>query len=382
MKILLASTGSDISSGAVRCLIELAENLSIRGIEVLVIIPKPGNIEPALMARNIRYKYVHEYHSWYTSEKHKKNHFLLKRILNVKTFFQIRKLIKSEHIDIVHENALTAYVAAKAAQSSGIPVVWHIREFMEEDLGISFYNKKYSEQIINKSDILIAISQSVADRWKSSFSVPIEVVYDGVPVENYFVERNGFENNREIKIIIYGRIVEPKGQLFFFHGMQRVLESIHDPVKIYWAGFIEDEDYYHQICDFIKSSGMKERVEYLSQVSDMKEVLKDMDIVAVCSHQEGFGRVTVESMLAGCIVVGADTGATKEIISNGHNGYLYREADLSNFVDTMTKTIRNIDEARKMIPYAQETARDRFSIETNINSIIRVYNRVLGDDSI
>lgn len=378
MKVLLASTGSDISSGAVKCLLELSLSLINNHIDVLVTIPKRGNIEEELKKRKIPYRYIHEYHSWYTSEKHKKNKFLLKKILNYKAFFQMRNLLKKEKIDIVHENALTAYVAAWAAESLKIPVVWHIREFMEEDLNISFYNKNYSIKKINKSSQLISISKSIANKWNKVFSAPMTVIYDGIPISNYLV-RTKKRNASAINIIIYGRIVEPKGQLFFFNGMHNVLKKLHKThkIKIYWAGSIEDKEYFDVIIDFINKNNLNTNVEYLGEISNVKKVLKDMDIVTVCSKQEGFGRVTVESMLAGCIVLGADTGATKEIIRHGDNGFLYKQAEIDDFVDKMIYIIENIESSRMIAEKAKYEAISKFSIDQNVEKIMDVYNGLL-----
>ena len=47
------------------------------------------------------------------------------------------------------------------------------------------------------------------------------------------------------------------------------------------------------------------------------------DIFIMNSKAEGFGRVTVEAMLAGCLVLGRRTGGTLEIIDNAKNGILY-----------------------------------------------------------
>src|SRR5699024_11700196 len=52
------------------------------------------------------------------------------------------KYLKKENPNILHINALTSGNVAKCAEDLNIPVVWHIREFMEEDLGIDFVNPK------------------------------------------------------------------------------------------------------------------------------------------------------------------------------------------------------------------------------------------------
>ena len=50
-----------------------------------------------------------------------------------------------------------------------------------------------------------------------------------------------------------------------------------------------------------------------------------MDIALVASCSEAFGRVTVEAMLAGMLVIGADVAGTSELICDGVNGILYED---------------------------------------------------------
>lgn len=52
-----------------------------------------------------------------------------------------------------------------------------------------------------------------------------------------------------------------------------------------------------------------------------------MHAALVCSSSEAFGRVTLESMLSGLPVIGADTAGTGELIINGMNGLLYKNKD-------------------------------------------------------
>ena len=376
MRILLASTGYDISSGATRCLIELAVQLKRRGLQVLVVIPKHGNIENYLKEESIPYFYVHEYHSWYTSEKHIKNKFFIKRLLNIKSLVQMIMLIKWKKIDVVHVNALTAYIAGWAGSICRVPVVWHIREFMEEDLNITFYNRDYAIKKLNKATQMVAISKAIKDKWKKELSVPISVIYDGIPIQNYYVIRENIPIEK-IKIIIYGRIVPPKGQLFFFQGIKNIISDIDKKIECYWAGQIEDLTYFHEIQNFIEYNQLTDIVTYLGEVSNIKSVLENMDVVCVCSRQEGFGRVTVEAMLSGCCVLGADTGATKEIINDNSKGYLYEYGNIESFSEKLKLIIENIEDVKQIAENAQEYAMKTFSIENNVNKILEIYQKVL-----
>ena len=56
-----------------------------------------------------------------------------------------------------------------------------------------------------------------------------------------------------------------------------------------------------------------------------------------------FGRVTVESMLGKCLVVGAASGATTELIQDGVNGILYQPDDEADFCKKLTACIEQFD---------------------------------------
>lgn len=379
MNILLAATGSESFSGAAKCLVELAKGLRNNGYKILVLLPDKGDIENLLKSENIDYCVIKQHQAWYVylDDAHPNRYPRIKQIVNRKAVIAIKKLIRTNHIDIVHENASTAYAAAVAAEECHIPVVWHLREFLEEDLGITFFDQKYSEKIMNRATVAIAISQAVKDKWSQQLNIPIQVIHDGLPVENYFVERN-FKPDGRLNILIYGRIVPQKGQLFFFQALAKYVK-LYTSEKIHccWAGMIEDQDYYDSIIALQHEHGMDEYCDYLGEVSDVKKVLQNTDIVAVCSEMEGFGRVTAESMLAGTVVLGADTGATTELIQDGENGFLYKSHDIDSFVIKLHQIVENQENALKAAKLGQIKARQEYSLEHDVKQVGGVYERLV-----
>ena len=377
MKVLLAATGGEFFSGASHCLLELAEKLISRGIEVIVIIPGRGDVEQELRKRDIRYFFIHEYHSWYISDHCQKNKFQLKRLVNLLSIYKIKNLIKREAIDLIHVNALTAYTAGKAAIELGKPVVWHIREFMEEDLNISFYNKRYSLTILNRANCCIAISHSIYEKWSNILNLPLIVVNDGVPVNNYYVEEK--KRHNKINVLLYGRIVTGKGQDFYIKGAIKALESIVTACEFYFAGKIEDQEYYQKCCCLIKESSFEHKIHYIGEIANIKELLSRTDLVCVCSKMEGFGRVTVEAMLGKCLVLGTDTGATGEIVKDRETGLLYRSDDLEDFVRKLKDAVNCYNDYEQIITDGQRYALEHFSIDRNVDKIIEIYRAVMQE---
>ena len=60
-----------------------------------------------------------------------------------------QKTIINEKIDIVHLNTSYIYVPAQAAIKCDVPVIWHLREFLEEDQSKRIWNRKKGYQLIN-----------------------------------------------------------------------------------------------------------------------------------------------------------------------------------------------------------------------------------------
>ena len=92
---------------------------------------------------------------------------------------------------------------------------------MDEDLGISFYDLEFTKKLVNKSDALIAISKAVRDKWSNVFDASISVIADGLPINSFYIPFSEKQvMNHTINVLIYGRIVRGKGQLFFFQGTE------------------------------------------------------------------------------------------------------------------------------------------------------------------
>lgn len=382
MKILIAATSSEADSGASKCLIELSKELLIRKYEVIVSLPREGILEDTLKRNGIPYVILHEYHSWYTGPQFKNNNFLIKKLLNKLSIFRSVRFIKKNNIDIVHVNALTAFTVGRAAEICRVPVVWHMREFMEEDLGIKFYDKKYSVKVLDHASVGIAISNSIKDKWSKIFSLPIITVNDGIPIENYYVDRYKNIAKDTINVLIYGRIVPQKGQDFFFKSIKYYIDNFeNNRIKCLWAGFIENEDYFNLIQKYIYNNNMERICEYLGNINDVKGMLSKADIVCVCSKQEGFGRVTIESQLAGAIVLGADSGATSEIIQDGETGYLYHYNDIKDFSNKLAYILNNMDQASIAAKRGQENAVNNYSISANVDSIEKIYRELMDNST-
>lgn len=93
----------------------------------------------------------------------------------------------------------------------------------------------------------------------------------------------------------------------------------------------------------------------------------------MCSENEGLGRVSVEAMFYGCLVIGRNSGGTKDFILNNETGLLFN--DMNECVIAMKKAVSDNNET--IIQNAQLFAQNNFSIEKYGEKILHIYNKVL-----
>ena len=246
---------------------------------------------------------------------------------------------------------------------------------MEEDLNITFYSRYYSLNILNKACRLIAISQPIYDKWSQIITAPMDVIYDGVPIENYYIAKK--EKHDKINVLLYGRIVPGKGQIFYIDAAIKAVKNITVACDFYLAGIIEDQEYYDECCTAIRKSNLGHRIHYIGEILDIKDLLMRTDIVCICSKMEGFGRVTVEAMLGKCLVLGANTGATAEIINDGETGLLYKSDDIKDFTHKLTTVINHYETYANIISEGQKYALNNFTNENNASKIVGLYEELM-----
>ncbi|KFJ06043.1 glycosyltransferase, family 1 [Bifidobacterium thermophilum] len=362
INVLLAATSSESFSGASKCLVELAEKLQEDPeFNVVVTMPHHGDLEKILAEKRIRFYVVKEYQSWYRDEGKDNKGYRLKRIANYVSVLKLMRIIRAEKINVVHENAATAYVPALAAKILHVPYIWHLREFMQEDLHISFTDEKYSNRLIDSASQIVAISTPIAESWSRKVQSPITVIHDGIPINEFYSCADKALNT----IAIYGRIVPGKGQLLFFQAAALLIHKYHRNLRFLWAGKIEDEDYYHEIVDAIQRCGISDYCSYLGEINNVPNFLDEVGIVCVCSTKEGFGRVTVESMLSSCLVVASNSGANVEIIRDKENGLIF-DNTAQGLADALEWALNHEDLCRCIVVNARNEAKEKYSLDADV----------------
>lgn len=380
MKILLIATYAGLT-GASFSLLGVVNQLTMLGQNVKVVLPAHGPLEEHLKQRNISYEVIRSY-PWVETPQNmrrfkKKCFWMIKQCYNKIAERKIEKLIRREKFDVVHINAFTAGVGSLAAGRTDTPLVWHIREFVTDDLGKQFWQEETAMQRLANADCAIAISESVRERFmKGSPSAQIVTVYNGIDPKPYLdLETREIFSGSDIKLMVAGRIVPEKGQREVIEAVSQLRRRGYTQLKLDLVGGYSETEYVRSLRDYIRSEGLEDAVRFCGNTDRMAETWNTADIAVVSSKFEAFGRVTAEAMMAGALVIGADTAGTKELVGSEY-GLLYQQGSAESLAEQIAHAIEHPEQMREIAKRACEHSLSRYTAEQNAKAILDIYRKV------
>lgn len=376
MKILYVGADA-LVCGAGYSMIKLIEELKAKDCDVVPVVRK-GNSEGVLTEKGIPH-YIVNAQSWALSNSYSRTKRIVigivKYFMNIKCYFQYLKIIQKEKPDIIHINALTTYPIAQAAVKAKTPFVWHIREMLEEDFDISFWNKQFAYSLMKKATYFIAISKCVESKYKKIVGNKIRCIYNGVDRQQFYNAEHEIFNNDIITITMAGRINENKGQRRCLENLISLLKA-NPNIILQFAGTGEECDIQElkNICQ--KNQLTDSQVRFLGFVKDMGKLWSETDIAIVYSKFEAFGRVTVEAKMAGALVVGYKSGGTVELIEDGKTGFLFDDYSAS-LADVVSNIVSEKKKARNIAIEGRNQVESVFTSERNTMEIVKLYKEIL-----
>lgn len=370
MKIL-AVTHETSLSGANKSLVSIAETLGDKVQFDFVLNSADGELVDALKGLNVNLIYEN-YGWWFAQTRSNKLKKLYRKVNDGIKYYlhrypseQLIERLRAEKYDIVYTNTGTVDYGAIIAEKIGVPHIWHVREFGKEDFGFqNLCSQKYYRKIYGSAALIIAISNAIKQKYSSyADESNIRVIYNGFDVQSLYAPFRRHELSKKVSILMCGQVCAAKGQDQAIAACKKLIGKGY-PIELNLAGNIDR--------DYLKSTAPGyENYKWLilhGQVKNMYELRNSMDLELVCSRSEAFGRVTIEAMLHGVPVIGANTGGTVEMIENGETGLLYELGNTDKLAEAIESLITDGEKYNYIANKAQDYAKG-FTIEKTAESV-------------
>ncbi|MCZ7570655.1 MAG: glycosyltransferase family 4 protein [Ardenticatenaceae bacterium] len=210
------------------------------------------------------------------------------------------------------------------------------------------------------------------------------IIHNGIDVEPYLQCRQHQATPREdrpLKLLYAGRLAPEKGVDTAIKAMAGVVfgRRLGDVrLSIVGSGTPDYEDVLQQL---VIEAGLTDSVAFLGRVprEAMPELLPQFDVLVFPSiWKEPFGRVLLEAMISGLVVVAAGHGAPCEIVADGENGLLFTPGDAEDLAEKIATLAGDDQTRRRLVDAGAQTVLERFTIARMLDQIENCLKDVAG----
>jgi glycosyltransferase involved in cell wall biosynthesis len=289
---------------------------------------------------------------------------------------RLRALVREERPDLIHSNGNKSHLLASLAAVKGIPIVWHVRDF----IGSRRVMARLLGAARGRAASAIAISKAVGEDVEATLpGLPVDVVYNAIDVES-FAPGPGDGRHLDalagapalrdggVRVGLVATFAHWKGHGVFIEAAARALGSLPaESVRFYVVG----GPVYATRGSQVSQESLKARAERLGIAGEVAfagfqgeiaGVYRALDIVVHASTQpEPFGRTIVEAMACGRPVIASRAGGAAEIFDHGRDAIGVPPGDAEALAAAIISLAARPEERRRLGEEARRTAVARFS---------------------
>ncbi len=357
-------------SGANQCMLEVIEALKALGHTNEVILTRERELAGELKKMDIPYHVLLYYNRGNIISLKK----IKQSIRNLIAIIQLVKLFRIIKPDKVISNTITVGVGAWTSLFSNKAHCWYVHEFGKEDHGIKF---PFGEFLANKlmgwlSEKIIVVSNALKEKY-AKYTTPdkIDVLYNYPIVTNVAEAKRYKKENFDLMML--GQIAPGKRQEDAIRAVKILIEKKLD-IHLSIFGNVVDANYHKTLLEIIAKNGLKNNIHFEGYIPNPYQLITNANAMLVCSKAEAFGRVTVEAMMLGTPVIGADSGATKELVKHNKTGLLYKCCNANDLAEKIEYLYNDEDLLKELSENCYRFTKLEFSKEKFLKNLIQVFD--------
>ncbi len=225
----------------------------------------------------------------------------------------------------------------------------------------------------NRFDKIFAISKYVAQDIRQRYTVPTELIYNGINTSE-IIYKHQPEKNENFRIVQIGRqFIQQKGQDILLKALHILIYKKQiTNLSLDLIGCGPDTEYLQQLS---KELQIEKHVTFLGARNRafIYQHLHEYQLAVQPSRQEGFGLTVAEAICAGVPVLLSDIKGPMEIIDNGKFGTTFEVDNIDMCAEKIATIIQNYPEYIQKTYPAREFVFQNFDIVTTSLNYIKAY---------
>ena len=317
MKIFCILSTSSLTGGSSLSFVQYCAEIKKReDVDLVVSVPCKGPAYDYLESLNIKTEIVPTRFNIYP--KATKRNFLITPIKLLKHLLQNYKqerllldIVKKHNPDIIYTNVGVVNIGYNVAKKLHIPHIYHLREYQDLDFGMKIIPSRHRFIENLQNSYTICITKGIQEHFHLTNNINSKVIYDGL--QKSIIK---WDDNKDKYFLFVGRLSKEKNPLSVIRAFCTFAKK-NQKYKLLLAGSAMSHEGSVCLLKYCEENHIKDQVLFLGARNDIDYLMQKAYAVIVASDFEGFGRVTAEAMLNGCLVIGRNTTGTKEQFENG-----------------------------------------------------------------
>ena len=302
----------------------------------------------------------------------------------------LRRAIAEAAPDLIHTNGFKMHLLGARAAPSGIPIVWHIHDFISSRPLMPRLLRLHARRCAGA----IAVSSSVAAdaRRVLGVKIPIATIYNAIDLERFAAHGPRLDLDRLagfppadsgiVRIGMLATMARWKGHEVFLRAVASMPRTIALRAYVIGGPRYEtggSESSLPKLRRLASRLGLGDRAGFTGFLEDVPAALRALDIVVHASTEpEPFGLVIVEAMACGKAAIVSAAGGAAEIVTDGVDALTYRPGDAEGLAALMTRLAGDSELRRTLGQAAAASAARRFGRERLAREVVPFYAQALG----
>jgi glycosyltransferase involved in cell wall biosynthesis len=294
-------------------------------------------------------------------------------------------LMRRERPQIVHTHMAKAGTTARlAARLAGVPIVVHT---YHGHVFHSYFSPLKTRLFLSIERALGAVTDrivAVGEKQRQELvqlrlappskiiaiplGLPLEPMLEAEQERGRLRAELGFDASCPL-VGIVARLVPIKAHEVFLAAAARISQELPSARFL----IVGDGERRAELEALTISLGLAERVRFLGWRRDMRSIYADLDVVALCSRNEGSPVAIIEAMAAGRPVVSTDVGGVGEVITDGESGFLVPAGDCEALSRAILLVLSEPERGRRMGNAARAAVYPRYSVGRLVSDLERLY---------
>lgn len=303
-------------------------------------------------------------------EHHKINDLSdIKKSLN--NYFILKKIIRDNHINVIHCHHRMAVFYAKLL-GSNIDIIYNNHTIYSD-------KRLFSHILLRKNVFIIADGIKAKENVINFFKIPgtkVTVIpnavedFDGKVEEIPEIKKSKSEGNF---VVMNASRLHPQKGLQYFLAAAKLIVSKYDDVEFFLVG---DGPLKKDIYIYIEKNDLKNKIHLLGFRKDIKSTIFQCDVLVLSSIYEGLPLTPMEAFSVSKAVIGSNIDGTNEVIENQYNGLLFENKNYQDLASCIENVYKNRELLQKLNSNAYITYKEKFGIEAFSKKYLEFYSNI------